>query len=147
MLKHHLTEASSITCLVFSIHLPSLLALPNNNNLFRLFVCTEKNREIARKAVEHLRNNPYIHLLGRHDNERLPIISFVVFHKSGRLLHYNFVCKLLNDLFGIQTRGGCVCAGIYGQHLLGISLELVRLFLKRIYSSPHWRTYTSHLYA
>ncbi|KAK6589750.1 hypothetical protein RS030_190 [Cryptosporidium xiaoi] len=34
-------------------------------------------------------------------------------------LHYNFVCSLLNDLFGIQSRGGCSCAGPYSQRLLG----------------------------
>lgn len=38
-------------------------------------------------------------------------------------LHYNFVCALLNDLFGIQTRGGCQCAGPYGLRLLGLSAE------------------------
>ena len=26
-------------------------------------------------------------------------------------LHHNFVCQLLNDLFGVQVRGGCQCAG------------------------------------
>ena len=33
-------------------------------------------------------------------------------------LHYNFVSALLNDLYGIQARGGCQCAGPYGQTLL-----------------------------
>ena len=35
-------------------------------------------------------------------------------------LHHNFVVALLNDLFGIQSRGGCSCAGPYGHRLLGI---------------------------
>ncbi len=39
---------------------------------------------------------------------------------GGRRLHHNFVVALLNDLFGIQCRGGCSCAGPYGHHLLGI---------------------------
>jgi hypothetical protein len=39
-----------------------------------------------------------------------------------RYLHHNFVVTLLNDLFGIQTRGGCSCAGPYGHRLLGIDL-------------------------
>lgn len=30
---------------------------------------------------------------------------------------------LLNDLFGIQARGGCSCAGPYGHRLLGIDAE------------------------
>ncbi len=46
--------------------------------------------------------------------ERVPIFSFLV-RRGGRFLHYNFVGALLNDLFGIQTRGGCQCAGPYSQ--------------------------------
>ena len=42
---------------------------------------------------------------------------------SGRYLHHNFVVALLNDLFGIQARGGCSCAGPYGHRLLGIDLD------------------------
>ncbi len=42
---------------------------------------------------------------------------------GGRYLHHNFVVALLNDLFGIQSRGGCSCAGPYGHRLLGIDLE------------------------
>ncbi|KAF7456113.1 PP-loop family protein [Cryptosporidium felis] len=41
-------------------------------------------------------------------------------------LHYNFVCSLLNDLFGIQTRGGCSCAGPHSQRLLGYDQEKAR---------------------
>ena len=39
---------------------------------------------------------------------------------AGEYLHHNFVVALLNDLFGIQARGGCSCAGPYGHRLLGI---------------------------
>ena len=45
---------------------------------------------------------------------------------SGDYLHHNFVVALLNDLFGIQTRGGCSCAGPYGHRLLGIDLDRSR---------------------
>ena len=38
-----------------------------------------------------------------------------------QFLHWNFVTTLLSDLFGIQARGGCLCAGPYGHTLLGIS--------------------------
>ena len=51
--------------------------------------------------------------------KHLPIFSFLI--KCGeRFLHYNFVCALLNDIFGIQSRGGCQCAGPYAQRLLGM---------------------------
>jgi selenocysteine lyase/cysteine desulfurase len=50
----------------------------------------------------------------------LPIFSFLI--KCGtRFLHYNYVCAILNDLFGIQSRGGCQCAGPYSQRLLGLT--------------------------
>ncbi|MED6180717.1 hypothetical protein PIB30_012868 [Stylosanthes scabra] len=42
-------------------------------------------------------------------------------NKRGKLLHGPFVATLLNDLFGVQARGGCACAGPYGHHLLNIS--------------------------
>jgi hypothetical protein len=44
------------------------------------------------------------------------------------------VAALLNDVFGVQARGGCSCAGPYGHHLLGIdaahSLEFQNLILR-----------------
>ena len=53
---------------------------------------------------------------------RVPIFSFLV-RWGTRFLHYNFIGALLNDLFGVQTRGGCQCAGPYSQRLLGLSTE------------------------
>mmetsp|Transcript_23803 Transcript_23803/g.38751 ORF Transcript_23803/g.38751 Transcript_23803/m.38751 type:complete len:1335 (+) Transcript_23803:77-4081(+) len=54
--------------------------------------------------------------VGRH----LPIFSFLI-RCGKRFLHYNYVCAVLNDLFGIQSRGGCQCAGPYSQRLLGMT--------------------------
>ena len=51
---------------------------------------------------------------------------------EGRYLHHNFVVALLNDLFGIQSRGGCSCAGPYGHRLLGIDLETSHEFEREI---------------
>ena len=59
-------------------------------------------------------------------------MSFVVRAPSGRYLHHNFVVALLNDLFGIQSRGGCSCAGPYGHRLLGIDLERSHEFEREI---------------
>ena len=39
---------------------------------------------------------------------------------NDRFLHHSFVCKLLNDLFGVQARAGCQCAGPYHMSLLGV---------------------------
>ena len=78
------------------------------------------------RAVEAWRREPAIEILGNLDAKRLSIISFVVRAPSGQYLHHNFVVALLNDLFGIQSRGGCSCAGPYGHRLLGIDLDRSR---------------------
>ena len=51
---------------------------------------------------------------------------------GGRYLHHNLVVSILNDLFGIQSRGGCSCAGPYGHRLLGIDLERSHEFEREI---------------
>jgi hypothetical protein len=57
--------------------------------------------------------NPHLEILGHPDAPRLPIVSVRV-HRAGRVLHHEYVVALLDDLFGIQARGGCSCAGPYG---------------------------------
>ncbi len=73
------------------------------------------------RAIASWSRHPNIEILGNLEAQRLSIVSFVVRH-GDRILHHNFVVALLNDLFGIQTRGGCSCAGPYGHRLLGIDL-------------------------
>jgi selenocysteine lyase/cysteine desulfurase len=73
-----------------------------------------------RTAIARLCQHPNLEILGNLDAPRLAVLSFLV--KSGdSYLHPRFVVKLLNDLFGIQSRGGCACAGPYGHRLLEIS--------------------------
>ncbi len=88
-----------------------------------------------RRAVQAWSSEPGIEILGNLTAPRLSILSFVV--RSGaednrRYLHHNFVVALLNDLFGIQSRGGCSCAGPYGHRLLGIDLERSHEFEREI---------------
>jgi len=85
-----------------------------------------------RRAAEAWLAEPAIEILGNLDAERLSIVSFVVRAPSGRYLHHNFVVALLNDLFGIQSRGGCSCAGPYGHRLLGIDIERSHEFEREI---------------
>src|SRR5215212_2099407 len=85
-----------------------------------------------RLAVEAWRAEPAVEILGNLDAERLSIVSFVVRAPSGRYLHHNFVVALLNDLFGIQARGGCSCAGPYGHRLLGIDIDRSHEFEREI---------------
>jgi selenocysteine lyase/cysteine desulfurase len=85
-----------------------------------------------RRAVESWKSNANITILGNLDSERLSIVSFVVSRPGGRHLHHNFVVALLNDLFGIQSRGGCSCAGPYGHRLLHIDSDTSREFAREI---------------
>ena len=91
----------------------------------------EREEVFIGRALHRWETNPAIEILGSRDAERLSIVSFVVRH-DGRYLHHNFVVALLNDLFGIQSRGGCSCAGPYGHRLLGIDLETSREFEREI---------------
>jgi selenocysteine lyase/cysteine desulfurase len=84
------------------------------------------------RAVRAWQENPYLTILGNVDAKRLSILSFVVRRPQGPYLHHNFVVALLNDLFGIQSRGGCSCAGPYGHRLLGIDLERSHQFEREI---------------
>jgi selenocysteine lyase/cysteine desulfurase len=65
-------------------------------------------------------------LAGQHKN-RLGVISFYIDQ-----MHFNLGVKLLNDRFGIQTRGGCSCAGTYGHFLLHVDKELSHLLTDKI---------------
>lgn len=82
------------------------------------FVVSKEN-EINEYVYRELMNIPNLFLLGEKTTTKIPIFSFVI-KFSGRLLHFNFVSSLLNDLFGIQSRGGCSCASTYGQKCLGL---------------------------
>jgi selenocysteine lyase/cysteine desulfurase len=84
------------------------------------------------RAIAAWRDEPDLEILGNLDADRLSIVSFVVRCGPGRYLHHDFVVALLNDLFGIQARGGCSCAGPYGHRLLGIDLERSHSFEQAI---------------
>ncbi len=75
------------------------------------------------RAMSTWQQHPNIQILGNPDAERLSIISFTIKQPGGKYLHHNAVVAILNDLFGIQSRGGCSCAGPYGHRLLGIDIE------------------------
>ncbi|MBY6189476.1 aminotransferase class V-fold PLP-dependent enzyme [Microbulbifer agarilyticus] len=74
------------------------------------------------RAFSRWADNPNIEILGGTDAERVSIVSLHLL-QDGKPLHYGFVVALLNDLFGIQVRGGCSCAGPYGHHLLHLTDE------------------------
>lgn len=78
----------------------------------------KREEEINKKMFETLENLKGVKILAPNQKKRLSIFSFY-FEKY----HFNLVVKLLNDRFGIQTRGGCSCAGTYGHFLLNVDQE------------------------
>ena len=69
-------------------------------------------------------------ILGSQSAERVSVLSFFIASPvEGKVLHYNYVVSLLNDLFGIQCRGGCMCAGPLAASLLSIDDELISRYI------------------
>ncbi|KAF7002419.1 hypothetical protein CFC21_017915 [Triticum aestivum] len=108
-----------------------------------------RERVFSEVAMKRLAHNPNVRVLGNTSAHRLPIFSFLIYpsvimtkkpfddfgepgcdkpletmRRKQLPLHGRFVTRLLNDLFGIQARGGCACAGPYGHILLDVDDEL-----------------------
>lgn len=85
---------------------------------------TKREKELYDRAVERWKKNPHISILGlENPDDRIAVISFNAKDPDGKYLHPKFVTVLLNDLFGIQSRAGCSCAGPYGHYLMGIDQD------------------------
>jgi selenocysteine lyase/cysteine desulfurase len=78
----------------------------------------DREHELVEYIFATLNQLPNLHILANQHQDRLGVISFYIDD-----LHYNLGVKLLNDKFGIQTRGGCSCAGTYGHYLLHVDQE------------------------
>ncbi|WP_353085323.1 aminotransferase class V-fold PLP-dependent enzyme [Flavobacterium sp.] len=78
----------------------------------------KREHELVSFIFEALKDNSNIVLLAEENQDRLGVISFYI-----KDLHFNLGVKMLNDKFGIQTRGGCSCAGTYGHYLLHVDQE------------------------
>jgi selenocysteine lyase/cysteine desulfurase len=79
-----------------------------------------RERDLVHRAYDRLTGHPAIDLMGDvGPDDRLPIFSFNI-RVGSSWLHPRFVTRLLNDLFGIQSRAGCSCAAPYGHRVLHI---------------------------
>lgn len=104
----------------------------------------ERENELLRLTFDGLDSIPEVKILADKHRDRLGIISFYVPN-----IHYNLIVKLLNDLYGIQVRGGCACAGTYGHFLLEVSHELSDEITNRINQGdlslkPGWVRWSLH---
>ena len=78
----------------------------------------EREHELLHQVFANLEHVDNIKILAGDQKKRLGVVSFYIEN-----LHFNLGVKLLNDKFGIQTRGGCSCAGTYGHYLLHVDQE------------------------
>ena len=103
-----------------------------------------REKEILQIVFNRFSKIDNIDALEMNYKQRLGIVSFIV-HNA----HYNLIVKILNDRFGIQTRGGCSCAGTYGHELLHVDKAKSYTILKAIRSSnllckPGWIRLSVH---
>lgn len=87
----------------------------------------KREEEILHRIWPELESIPNLHILAPNIKNRLGVISFYI---DG--LHYNLAVKLLNDKYGIQTRGGCSCAGTYGHFLLHVDIDTSKVITEKI---------------
>ncbi|RKS94039.1 selenocysteine lyase/cysteine desulfurase [Flavobacterium limicola] len=104
----------------------------------------KREHEIVDYIFSELGNVSNIKILAGQHHDRLGVISFFV-----EDLHFNLGVKLLNDKFGIQTRGGCSCAGTYGHFLLHVDQEtshklIDEITLGDLIKKPGWIRMSIH---
>jgi selenocysteine lyase/cysteine desulfurase len=78
----------------------------------------KREKELLEQAFIGLDKIDGLNILANNVRDRLGVISFYI-----DSIHFNLVVQILNDKYGIQTRGGCACAGTYGHFLLEVSYE------------------------
>ncbi len=86
-----------------------------------------REKEMIARIWKRLRQIPNLFILAENIKDRLGIFSFYI---EGA--HYNFVVQYLNDKYGIQTRGGCSCAGTYGHFLLHVDIDTSNIITNQI---------------
>lgn len=87
----------------------------------------KREHEINEIIFEKLSKIPNLTILAGQHTDRLGIFSFFI-----NDAHFNLIVKLLNDRFGVQTRGGCSCAGTYGHFLLHVDQQTSRTIEEQI---------------
>ena len=111
-----------------------------------------RHAELRARALNLWQDNPNLEIMGNTDAPALPIFAFRVRNSArGGYLHHQLFSRLLSDVYGIQARGGCACAGPYAHRLLGIDAaqsDAIRAAIQRgeEMEKPGWtRLYLSAL--
>ncbi|MBN2892880.1 MAG: aminotransferase class V-fold PLP-dependent enzyme [Bacteroidales bacterium] len=87
----------------------------------------KREEELLEIVFEELRKIDTFHILAENIRSRIGVVTFY-----SETVHHNLIVKILNDRYGIQTRGGCSCAGPYGHYLFNIDKKISKLFTNKI---------------
>lgn len=87
---------------------------------------------LRERALRVWRENPYLELLGNLDAPALPIFSFRIRGGRGGRVHHQLFTRMLSDIYGIQARGGCACAGSYAHRLLDLDRSAADAIMKAL---------------
>jgi selenocysteine lyase/cysteine desulfurase len=93
---------------------------------------TARNAELTEFGLKALDGNPAIAILGGVRSDRLPIFSVILADSMERHFDYQLFTRALSDLYGVQVRGGCACAGPYVHRLLNIGDERSKAMRQKI---------------
>ena len=104
----------------------------------------KREHEIVDYIFSRLNNVEDLNILANQHQDRLGVLSFYI-----NDLHFNLGVKILNDKFGIQSRGGCSCAGTYGHFLLHVDQEtsnnlVSQISLGELLKKPGWIRMSIH---
>ncbi len=103
-----------------------------------------REAEMLKIIFKGLHDIPGMNIMADNVKQRLGVVSFFLDD-----IHFNLIVKLLSDRFGIQVRGGCVCAGTYGHYLLKVGYDKSQNITERINSGdlsdkPGWVRMSVH---
>ncbi|MEZ4779827.1 MAG: aminotransferase class V-fold PLP-dependent enzyme [Flavobacteriaceae bacterium] len=87
----------------------------------------EREEELLHEFFKRIKPHKNISILASDHEDRLGVLSLNI---EG--LHHDLAVKILNDKFGIQSRGGCSCAGTYGHYLLELDQQKSSEILEKV---------------
>ncbi|MEH6910530.1 MAG: aminotransferase class V-fold PLP-dependent enzyme [Oceanicoccus sp.] len=137
--NHELREEGGTPAIVESIRAGLVFKLQQDIGTDEI---ERKEEDFVKRALAYWQPFDNIEILGNTEVDRLSIMALRIKHQD-KDLHYGFVVALLNDLFGIQARGGCSCAGPYGHSLLNMDMNYSKaleaeIVKGRIILRPGW---------
>ncbi|KAF9194640.1 hypothetical protein BGZ51_008571 [Haplosporangium sp. Z 767] len=120
---------------------PNILATIRTGLVFRLQEIMDpewilqKEYKLAKKALARLCDPKWegvIQILGASEIDRVAVFSLTIAvprllryghqdQEQPLQIHYGLLSTIMNDFFGVEMRGGCMCAGPYASQLLRIS--------------------------